>query len=81
MSCPRCGGLLAVELAAAMNALILDRAVIEGPHCHCDEVDGSTQACSLPQKKAASEELPNDRLTGERRRYELSCHSDVDWGQ
>jgi hypothetical protein len=40
MSCQRCGGVLPSELAAAMYELVCDIAVIESPHCHCDDVVG-----------------------------------------
>jgi hypothetical protein len=40
MSCQRCGGVLASELAAAMYELVCDMAVIESRHCHCDDVGG-----------------------------------------
>ena len=43
MSCPRCGGVLPVELADAMVELVCERFVIEGRHCHCDDVDGPVQ--------------------------------------
>ena len=41
MSCPRCRGVLAAELADAMAELVCERFVIEGRHCHCDDVEGS----------------------------------------
>jgi hypothetical protein len=40
MSCQRCGGVLAAELAAAMYELVCGRAVIENRHCHCADVEG-----------------------------------------
>lgn len=40
MSCQRCGGVLAAELAAAMYELVCGRAVIESRHCHCADVEG-----------------------------------------
>ena len=43
MSCQRCGGVLAAELADAMVELVCERFVIEGRHCHCDDVEGPVQ--------------------------------------
>ena len=43
MSCPRCGGMLAAELAEAMYELVCEKAVIEGRHCHCDDVENPVQ--------------------------------------
>jgi hypothetical protein len=40
MSCQRCGGVLASELADAMYKLVCEMAVIEGRHCHCDDIEG-----------------------------------------
>lgn len=40
MSCPRCGGVLETELAAAMVELVCGMNVIEGRYCHCDEGNG-----------------------------------------
>jgi|CXWL01.1.fsa_nt_gi hypothetical protein len=40
MSCQRCGGLLAAELANAMDGLVCSMAVIESRHCHCADVEG-----------------------------------------
>jgi bacterioferritin len=42
----------AAELDAAMDQLVCDKTVTEGPYCHCDEVDRSTQACALLAEKA-----------------------------
>ena len=44
MSCQRCGGLLAAELAAALDRLVCSMAVIESRHCHCDDVEGLVQS-------------------------------------
>jgi hypothetical protein len=49
MSCQRCGGVLATELADAMRDLVCGMVVIEGRHCHCDEVEGPVQT-NLPRK-------------------------------
>jgi hypothetical protein len=49
MSCQRCGGMLAVELAAAMYELVCRRVVIETRYCHCDDVDSRVQE-GLPRK-------------------------------
>jgi len=44
MSCQRCGGVLAAELAAAMYELVCGRVVIENRYCHCDDIEGSVHA-------------------------------------
>lgn len=44
MSCQRCGGLLAVELADAMGELVCEQFVIEGRHCHCDDLEAPVNA-------------------------------------
>ncbi len=49
MSCQRCGGMPAAELAAAMYALVCEKAVIENRYCHCDDVEGPVEA-KLPLK-------------------------------
>ena len=49
MSCQRCGGVLAAELAAAMYALVCGRVVSENRYCPCDDVEGSEQT-KLPRK-------------------------------
>lgn len=49
MSCQRCGGVLAAELAAAMYELVCGRVVIENRHCHCDDFEGPMQA-DLPRQ-------------------------------
>ena len=43
MSCQRCGGVLAAELAAAMYELVCGKVVIENRYCHCDEAEGPVQ--------------------------------------
>jgi hypothetical protein len=48
MSCPRCGGVLAGELAEAMRELVCPMVVIEGRYCHCDDVEGPGQP-NLPR--------------------------------
>ena len=48
MSCQRCGGVLAAELADAMYELVCGRAVIESRHCHCNDIEGPVQA-KLPR--------------------------------
>jgi len=67
ISCPRCGGMLAAELAAAMNELVCEQAVIEAPHCHCEDVDGSHRAGSRPEEKANRLEPASERMTPESR--------------
>jgi len=49
MSCQRCGGVLAAELAAAMYDLVCGRGVIESRYCHCDDVESPMQM-DLPRK-------------------------------
>jgi hypothetical protein len=49
MSCQRCGGVLATELADAMRDLVCGMVVIEGRHCHCDDVEDPVQT-NLPRK-------------------------------
>ena len=43
MSCQRCGGVLAAELAAAMYEWVCGRGVIESRYCHCDDVESPVQ--------------------------------------
>ncbi len=50
MSCQRCGGMLAAELAAAMYELVCGRVVIENRYCHCDDVEGPVQV-DLPREE------------------------------
>ena len=57
MSCPQCGGMLPDELAAAMDDLVCERAVIEGPHCHCHDVDGATLSGSQGEEPGAGMDL------------------------
>ena len=54
MSCPRCGGVLATELADAMVHLVCERFVIEGRYCHCDDEDRPVQA-DLPREHIVEE--------------------------
>ncbi len=68
MSCPRCGGMSAVDLAAAMDELVCGWAVIEGPYCHCDEIEGSQRACPLRDKSDNSAEPPDGSATSKSRR-------------
>jgi late competence protein required for DNA uptake (superfamily II DNA/RNA helicase) len=56
MSCQRCGGVLAAELATAMGKLVCEMSVIENRYCHCDDryyhcdnVEGPVEA-KLPLK-------------------------------
>jgi len=53
MSCQRCGGVLAIELADAMVELVCGRFVIENRHCHCDDVEGPVQA-NLPREDSVA---------------------------
>ena len=47
MSCQRCGGVLAVELAAAMYELVCGKGVIENRYCHCDDLESPVRAYPL----------------------------------
>lgn len=49
MSCQRCGGVLAVEVADAMVQLVCGTFVIEGRHCHCDDVENPVQT-NMPRE-------------------------------
>ena len=49
MGCQRCGGVLAGELADAMRDLVCGMVVIEGRHCHCDDVEDPVQT-NLPRE-------------------------------
>lgn len=53
MSCQRCGGLLAVELADAMGELVCGKFVIEGRHCHCNDVEAPVNV-DLPGEGSAA---------------------------
>ncbi|MDF0668494.1 MAG: hypothetical protein P0119_20795 [Nitrospira sp.] len=68
MSCPRCGGMSAADLAAAMDELVCGWAVIDGPYCHCDEIESSMQAGSLGERNDGAVERPNRSTPSERRR-------------
>lgn len=68
MSCSRCGGMSAADLAAAMDELVCGWAVIEGPYCHCDEVESSMRARPLRDKRDNLAELPEGGATSESRR-------------
>ena len=50
MSCQRCGGVLAVELADAMVQLVCGTVVIESRHCHCDEGEDPVQT-NMPRER------------------------------
>ncbi len=67
LSCPRCGGMLAAELVAAMYQLVCEKRVMTGPYCHCHDIDGSMWASLLPEEKAPAAEPPNDGRTSERK--------------
>lgn len=43
MSCQRCGGMLAAELASAMYELVCKKVVIETRYCHCEDIDSPVQ--------------------------------------
>lgn len=67
MSCPRCGGMSATELAEAMDALVCEKTIFEGSYCHCDDVDSLSRAGSRPEETANPLEPAKDRITSERR--------------
>lgn len=79
MSCLRCGGILAAELTVAMYGLVAGKSVIEGPHCHCDEVDGPTPAHSGSEKKDICIEVTDaaETVSQTRQRLELALRSKV----
>lgn len=37
MSCPRCEGMSAAELAAAMDALVCEKTLFKGSYCHRED--------------------------------------------
>jgi len=67
MSCPRCGGVLAVELRAAMFELVCGMAVIQGRYCHCDDDEGSAQAKLLREEHGALPEGSDEPPTSKER--------------
>lgn len=67
MSCPRCGGMSAADLVAAMDELICGWAVIDGPYCHCDEAGSSIPPDSLWERSDGPTERPNGSTTAERK--------------
>jgi len=67
MSCPRCGGVLAVELKAAMCELVCGMAVIQGRYCHCDDAEEPAQANLLQEEHGALAEGPDTPPTSEER--------------
>lgn len=68
MSCPRCGGMVAAELTAGMDALVCEKTVFERSYCHCDDVESALWACLMPEEKAPAAEPPNDCRTSESKR-------------
>jgi hypothetical protein len=55
MSCRRCGGVLAAELADAMGELVCEMGAIEGRHCHCDDdIEGPLQVKLQQEGEALS---------------------------
>ena len=67
MSCPRCGGVLAVELRAAMYELVCGMAVIQGRYCHCDDDEGQVQANLLREEHGALAEGLDETAPSEER--------------
>lgn len=51
-----------------MDQLVCEKSVIEGPHCHCQELDGSLWARLLPEEKATMAEVTDERGIPERQR-------------
>ena len=49
MSCPRCGGVLPGELVDAMTQLVCEMFVIEGRHCHCNDLEAPVES-TMPQE-------------------------------
>lgn len=49
MSCPRCGGVLPGELVDAMTQLVCGMFVIEGRHCHCDDLEDPVES-TMPRE-------------------------------
>jgi nucleotide-binding universal stress UspA family protein len=52
----------AAELVAVTEELVCKRSVFEGPHCHCDDFEGATPACSGPEKKALHAEVTESNI-------------------
>jgi ribosomal protein S27AE len=73
MSCPRCGGMLAAELAAMMDTLVCGKTVFESSYCHCDDFDCSMGACLLPEEAAPAAEPPNDCRVSEMEKLSTQC--------
>jgi len=67
MSCPRCGGMSAAELAESMDALVCEKTLLKSSYCHCEDVDGSNQAGWRPEEKASPLEPASERMTPESR--------------
>jgi len=67
MSCQRCGGVLAAELADAMHKLVCEMVAIEGRLCHCDDIEDPLQG-KLPRAGEA--------LSPERRLQPLNLQRD-----
>ena len=65
MSCPRCGGMLAAELASAMQALVCGLVVIEGRHCHCDDVEGPVHTNLPHERRGALAGESSETITSE----------------
>ena len=65
MSCQRCGGVLAAELAAAMHELVCGVGVIKNRYCHCDDVNSLVQADLPRQGRVARAEQPPESTKSE----------------
>jgi hypothetical protein len=53
MSCQRCGGMLAVELVAAMYQLVCGKVVMENRYCHCNDAESPVRAYPLGESRGA----------------------------
>lgn len=62
-----------------MYGLIAGKSVIEGPYCHCDEVDGPITARSGSEKKDICIEVTDaaETVSPTRQRLELVLRSKV----
>jgi hypothetical protein len=68
MSCQRCGGMLAVELAAAMYQLVCGKVVMENRYCHCNDAESPVRAYPLREGRGAfvgelSDATPSEERT------------------
>jgi hypothetical protein len=69
MSCQRCGGLLAAELANAMDGLVCSMAVIESRHCHCTD-DKDPELTNLSRELVGTFARESSETTTSRERHD-----------